>query len=82
MALNTNAAADRVCIGCAHWSLKDTDRSMASLGFARCMKKALPGHTVSACAAVCTKFAATDEKTEQGRRVWLAKREENLNANA
>lgn len=75
-------SSQNTCIGCSHWSLKDTDRSMARLGFARCMKKALPGHTVSASAAVCVKFASTDEKTEQSRRDWLAKQEESSNANA
>lgn len=70
------------CIQCVHWNPKASDPNMLRVGFARCMKKALPGHTVSASAAVCVKFATADEQTEQSRRDWLAKREENLNANA
>lgn len=63
------------CSGCAYWSLKDTDRSMARLGFARCMKKKLPGHTTSAEAAACERFAAVDAGAAKARVEWLAKQE-------
>ena len=61
------------CIECTHWSLKDTDRSIARMGFARCTKKTLPGHTVSADAPVCPRFAAVDAGAAESRREWLAK---------
>lgn len=61
------------CIECSHWSLKDTDRSMARLGFARCLRKKLPGHTTSADAAACDRFTAVDAGAGKARVEWLAK---------
>lgn len=63
------------CSGCAYWSLKDTDRRMARLGYARCLKKKLPGHTTSADAAACGRFAAVDAGAAKARVEWLAKQE-------
>ncbi len=63
------------CIECKSWSLKDTDRSMARLGFARCLKKKLPGHTTSADASACERFSAVDAGAVQTRKEWIAKQE-------
>lgn len=63
------------CSGCAYWSLKDTDRSMARLGYARCLKKKLLGHTTSADAAACERFAAADAGAVQARKEWVVKQE-------
>lgn len=63
------------CIGCTYWSLKDTDRSMARLGYARCLKKKLPGHTTSSDAAACDRFAAVGAGAVKARIEWIAKQE-------
>lgn len=70
------------CIECTHWSLKDTDRSMARLGFARCLKKKLPGHTVSSEAVACEKLAPIGKEIEASRRAWLEKQGDRSNASA
>lgn len=59
------------CVECAHWSLKNTDRSMARLGFARCLKKKLAGHTTSEHAAACERFTPIDAKAVLERKAWL-----------
>ncbi|WP_312589004.1 hypothetical protein [Comamonas terrigena] len=74
MAVTTDKP-QHACIECGHWSLKDTDRSMARLGFARCLKKKLPGHTTSADASACERFAAADAGAVQTRKEWIAKQE-------
>ncbi|MDR3004077.1 MAG: hypothetical protein LBV14_07560 [Acidovorax sp.] len=66
-------STNSTCIECTHWSLKDTDRSMARLGFARCLKKKLSGHTTSAEAVACPRFAAADAGAATARREWLDK---------
>jgi hypothetical protein len=48
---------------------------MARLGYARCLKKKLPGHTTSAEAAACERFAAVDAGAAKARIEWLAKQE-------
>ncbi len=75
MAVTTAAKLVHTCIECTHWSLKDTDRSMARLGFARCLKKKLPGHATSADAAASERFAAVDAGAAKARVEWLAKHE-------
>lgn len=62
------------CVHCKHWNPKATDTSMLRHGFARCDKKALPGHTVSAMAQPCGQFAQLDAKKGQARTVWLEER--------
>ncbi len=74
MAVTTDKP-QHACIECGHWSLKDTDRSMARLGYARCLKKKLPGHTTSADAAACERFVAADAGAVQARKEWIAKQE-------
>ena len=61
------------CIDCLHWNPQGTDRSMFRLGFAQCKKKALPGHTTSALAAICDKFTQLEQSKVQERTVWLKK---------
>ncbi|WP_370682246.1 hypothetical protein [Comamonas sp. GB3 AK4-5] len=67
-------SSQSTCIECTHWSLKDTDRSMARLGFACCLKKNLPGYTTSAEAVACQRFAAADAGAAKARREWLEKK--------
>lgn len=63
------------CIKCTHWKPKDGTKEMAVMGFAPCEKKSLPGHTVSANAPACHKFAALPADKVQARKSWLAKKE-------
>lgn len=62
------------CIQCAHWNPQGTDQSMLRHGHAQCLQKSLPGHTLSAEARACEKFAATDVQTEMARRAEFGKR--------
>ena len=62
------------CMNCIHWNPKATDANMLRHGFARCDKKALPGHTVSAKARVCESFSEIDTKKATAREKWLAER--------
>ncbi len=61
------------CIACTHWQPKKGDAKLARMGFAPCDKKALAGHTMSAEAAACEKFAALDADKVAARRQWLEK---------
>lgn len=61
------------CIDCKHWNPQGTERSLFRLGFAQCKKKALPGHTTSAKAHKCSKFAQLEADKVQERTVWLKK---------
>lgn len=61
------------CIACTHWQPKAGDPKLARMGFAQCAKKALPGHTVSAEARACEKFAPLDAGKVAARRKWLEK---------
>lgn len=63
------------CIECQHWQPRAGSESMAAMGFAPCEKKSLPGHTVSANAPACPKFAALPADQVQARKSWLAKKE-------
>ena len=47
---------------------------MLRYGFAKCDKKPLPGHTLSAKAAACEKFAAIDADKAEAREKWLTER--------
>lgn len=62
------------CMNCQHWNPKSTDTNMLRYGFARCDKKPLPGHTLSAKAAACEKFAAIDQDKAEAREKWLTER--------
>lgn len=63
------------CMDCTHWNPKGTDPGMARLGFAACLKRPMPGLTMSAHAAKCGKFAAADEKTAKARHAkWDMKK--------
>ncbi|MDR0258518.1 MAG: hypothetical protein LBI76_01830 [Comamonas sp.] len=55
---------------------------MARLGFARCLKKKLPGHTVSSEAVACEKLAPIGKEIEASRRAWLEKQGDRSNASA
>lgn len=59
------------CIACTHWQPKKGD---ARMGFAQCAKKALAGHTTSAEARACEKFAPLDADKVAARRAWLEKK--------
>lgn len=61
------------CIACTHWQPKAGNEAMARMGFAQCAKKALAGHTTSAEARACEKFAPLDADKVAARRVWLEK---------
>lgn len=62
------------CMNCQHWNPRETDANMLRHGFARCDKKALPGHTLSAKAVACVKFAAIDQDKAEAREKWLTER--------
>ena len=62
------------CMNCQHWNPKATDTNMLRYGFAKCDKKALPGHTLSAKAVACEKFAAIDQDKAEAREKWLTER--------
>lgn len=62
------------CIACTHWQPKKGDASMARIGFAQCAKKALAGHTTSAEARACEKFAPLDTAKVAALRAWLEKK--------
>lgn len=62
------------CVDCKHWNPKATDTSMLRHGFARCDKKPLPGHTLSAMAKSCGQFVELEADKAQARRVWLKER--------
>lgn len=70
------------CMDCTHWSPKGTDTGMARLGFARCIKRSAPGHTFSAHASACEKFAAADEDTAKARHAKWDEKKEGRRANA
>lgn len=62
------------CMNCQHWNPKATDTNMLRYGFAKCDKKPLPGHTLSAKAVACVKFAAIDQDKAEAREKWLTER--------
>lgn len=62
------------CMNCQHWNPKATDTNMLRYGFAKCDKKALPGHTLSAKAEACEKFAPIDADKAEAREKWLTER--------
>nr|WP_174864096.1 hypothetical protein [Comamonas jiangduensis] len=47
---------------------------MLHFGFARCDKKPLPGHTLSAKAEACEQFAQLEADKVQARVAWLKDR--------
>lgn len=59
------------CVDCKHWNPRATDFSMKRLGFARCDKKPLPGHTISALAKPCGQFAQLEADKVLARVTWL-----------
>lgn len=61
------------CIACTHWQLKAGNAALARMGFAQCAKKALAGHTTSAEARACEKFAPLGADKVVARRAWLEK---------
>ena len=61
------------CIACTHWQPKAGDKALARMGFAPCDRKALAGHTTSAEARACEKFAQIDADKVAARRAWLEK---------
>lgn len=63
------------CIACTHWQPQKGDPKMAAMGFSVCAKNPLLGHTTSADAKACEKFAALDTAKVAARRLWLEKRE-------
>lgn len=62
------------CVDCKHWNPKATDNNMLHFGFARCDKKPLPGHTLSAKAEACGQFAQLEADKVQARVTWLQER--------
>ena len=60
------------CWQCTHWSPRSTAPEMARLGFAQCAKR-MPGHTTSAHAPGCDRFAPLSEASDLARRQWLAR---------
>lgn len=62
------------CHECKHWNPKATDANMLRFGFARCDRKALPGHTLSAKAQACAEFKPLEAEKVQARVVWLKQR--------
>jgi len=61
------------CLTCTHWQPKKGDASLARMGFAPCEKKPLAGHTTSAQARACEKFAPLDADKAAKRRQWMEK---------
>jgi hypothetical protein len=47
---------------------------MVRLGFAKCAKKELPGHTTSAAAQACPKFTPLSAELVEVREAWLSKK--------
>lgn len=62
------------CHECKHWNPKATDTNMLRFGFARCDRKPLPGHTLSAKAPACKDFRALEADKVQTRVTWLKQR--------
>lgn len=62
------------CHECKHWNPKATDTNMLRFGFARCDRKPLPGHTLSAKASACKDFRALEADKVQARVTWLKQR--------
>ena len=55
------------CMDCIHWSPKTTAPGMSRLGFAACLVRPTPGHTMSAHAPACAKFDPATEATAKTR---------------
>lgn len=62
------------CMECKHWNPKATDTNMLRFGFARCDRKPLPDHTLSAKASACKDFRALEADKVQARVAWLKQR--------
>lgn len=61
------------CIQCQHWSLRDTEPSLARAGFAQCLVRAR-GNMPVAGAEACRRFSGLPEAEVDTRRAWLAER--------